>query len=806
MNNYRRMFCVVSMGLVLALLAAGPTAAADKKQKAAFPTSRPEGGSFSRPIDGEVLDISPPGFSWWRAAPRGKAQYRLNVTDAQGTVVYQSAPIDDPVHVPDRVLPAGRYGWTVDALDAEGNVLDTRRPCYFTITADAIAQPWVPAKQLLARVPEEHPRLLFPRAQLEQIRATLTTTRRETYESLRHQADAALRLDVPREPDYDKLPDRAQQRLGYAAAFSRMRHYHDSGMVNLALMYLLSGDRRYGEKAKSLLLGAADWDPEGISSVMSPFGDEVGLGLAKSAAEAYDWIYDLLSPSERAKVQKMLVARADQMLRRLEKRDYLAAAEESHAGRLPGYLVQHAIALAEEPRAELWMDYALRAMLSVFPHWAGPDGGWAEGLSYGLAYNTIFITPFESLRLATGFDLWQRPFHRKLRTFFVYNVSPRGEIFGFGDSFDSPVSGRAAALRGLLQFHAERYGDPTVRWWIDLLRDEAGKQPELPALPGLLFPSTVVAKAPHDLPQDAAFFGVGWAALHSDLAHPEKDLLVAFKSSPYGGVSHSYCDQNGFAILKGGKALALPGGSRYPQHGTPFHTRYTQQTIAQNAILVDGKGQLRSGSEHGGRLVAFETKRSFGYVCGDATAAYGELLKRCCRHVLLVRPSLLVIVDDLEAPAPAEFQWLLHTWEKLDLDPSKQSLVSRRGDASMEVQLLARGGLSFEQTDAWPLAPKTGYPTATQPEPAKRWHFTATTREPAARRRIAAIMTVGDKSERLRYTVRELPGGKVEVASTDTGASARVTIDLSVDHPGDSPILAVQCELAGSEPETLSVK
>jgi hypothetical protein len=30
------------------------------------------------------------------------------------------------------------------------------------------------------------------------------------------------------------------------------------------------------------------------------------------------------------------------MLRRLEKRDYLASAEESHAGRLPGYLVEHA--------------------------------------------------------------------------------------------------------------------------------------------------------------------------------------------------------------------------------------------------------------------------------------------------------------------------------------------------------------------------------------------------------------------------------------------------------------------------------
>lgn len=362
---------VVLCLLLLAMLAACPTEAAEKGQRRGFPASRPAGGSFLRPVDGEVLDISPPGFSWWRAAPRGKAQYRLRVKDEAGGVAYQSPTVDDPVHVPDQVLPAGRYQWTVEGLDATGKPFDSLPPRSFTIAPGAIAQPWVPAKGLLARVPSGHPRLLFPRAQLEEVRATLSTTRREAYESLRRQADEALRLDVPSEPDYDKLPDRAQQRLGYVAAFRHMRRYHDSGMVNLALMYLLSGQRQYGEKAKVLLLAAAEWDPEGISSIQSPYGDEIGLGLVKSAAQAYDWTYDLLTPDDRTKVKNMLIARADQMLRRLEKRDYLASAEESHAGRLPGYLVQHAIALAEEPRAEAWMDYALRAMLTVFPHWAG---------------------------------------------------------------------------------------------------------------------------------------------------------------------------------------------------------------------------------------------------------------------------------------------------------------------------------------------------------------------------------------------------------------------------------------------------
>ena len=356
MSQTAKLFTVVCLGVLLGTVSV--LEAAEKKAPRGFPALRPAQGSFSRPGEGETTDLSPPGFSWWRAAPRGQAAYRLKLLDERGRLAYESPLLEDPVHVPGQILPAGRYTWTVDALDARGHPIDTFGPRHFAIAPGAIAQPWVPAKELLSRVPVEHPRILFPRAQLEEIRGTLTTTRREAFAALQRHANAALKLEVPAEPNYDKLPTPAEQRLGYHKAFGEMRRYHTDGMVNLALMYALSGERRYGEHAKALLLGAAEWDPEGISSIMSSFGDEVGLGLVKSAAHTYDWIHDLLSPAERGKVRQMLIARADQMMRRLEKRDYLVNPEESHAGRLPGYLLEHAIALAEEPRAEVWLDYA----------------------------------------------------------------------------------------------------------------------------------------------------------------------------------------------------------------------------------------------------------------------------------------------------------------------------------------------------------------------------------------------------------------------------------------------------------------
>ena len=89
----------------------------------------------------------------------------------------------------------------------------------------------------------------------------------------------------------------------------------------------------------------------------------------------------------------------------------------------------------------------------------------------------------------------------------------------------------------------------------------------------------------------------------------------------------------------------------------------------------------------------------------------------------MIRPGVVVMVDDLEAPKPSEYQWLLHAWEKLELDESAQTFVSKRGEAFMQVRLFTGDQMRFAQTDAWPVEPKKGFPTASSPEPAKRWQY-----------------------------------------------------------------------------------
>lgn len=245
----------------------------------AFPDLRPKNGNFVRPEMDQVLSVSPPGFSWWLAAPEREASYRLEVLSSGGRTIYEADGIAENIHVPDIVFPAGHYTWTIEAYDQSGVKKDAREFGSFSIATDAMADPWTPPADLLAMVPKEHPRLLYPKDQLEVIKATLKTTRKEANENLIRLADEYLGTEAPVEPDYDEIEDRALRALAYRVSFREMRRYHLGAMTNTALAYLMTGKKEYGETAKTILLGATEWDPNGISSILAPYGDEIGLGL-----------------------------------------------------------------------------------------------------------------------------------------------------------------------------------------------------------------------------------------------------------------------------------------------------------------------------------------------------------------------------------------------------------------------------------------------------------------------------------------------------------------------------------------------
>jgi hypothetical protein len=775
---------LLSLVTVLAALFPGHPGLNAQDMSISFPSVQPKGGNFNRPSDGEIVDVTPPGFCWWRVEKKTRVSYQISILSEDGGEIHRSPLLNDPVYIPSTILAPGKYTWTVEALDAEGNIVALRKESHFEISNEAVSLPWIDPGKLLANVPRSHPRLLFPAEQLEEIRQNIGDRYREPYESLKKSADLALGIPLVGYPGFDTITGRknyAAKRTAYREEYHRVGDTYIGGVVPMALTYLLDGDMKYGLAVKSHLLHLCSWSLDGSMSVQDPKFDEVGLRLARALPQAYDWTHDLFAPAERVRMENWMAALADSFLVRMKTRDFLYYSGESHDGRVPGYLMEFAIVLAEHPEAVAWMDYAMKAALTVWPHWAGSDGGWAEGVDYALQYNERFITPIQSVLTGTGYDLWQKPFFRKFPYFLTYCISPVGEITPFGDSEDQPASRRADKLESMLLYYAHINKDAGLRWWADLLSENTAGVPEEihSAVRMLLTPDTIKPASPAGLSPDRAFMGIGWAAFHSDLASPENDLMLLFKSSPFGPVSHSHADQNSFAIMKGGKGLAIPAGERYPQHGSPFHTKYTRLTEAHNALLINGKGQIDKDARANGRIIDFKSLPHIGYAAGEAHLAYGPTVKKYTRHALLIRPSLILIIDEVETAEPAAITWLMHGKDKFLLDVEKQQIIASRGNESMKIMLWAEAGFAFSQSDEWPVDPKEGYPMVQTESPENQWHFYGRHLGQGNGTVIAALMSAeGSAGYPGMDTVKKDSGKKIKISSTLEGGG-RVDILLN---------------------------
>ena len=722
---------------------------------------------FPRPRDGAKLRITPAGLAWLPCP--SAAGYRLEISDAEGSVVYRKDVGSDPVHCPDRVFPAGRYDWDVVALDKAGREIARHGSQSYTILTKAAELPWIDPKELLARVPKAHARVLYPKSHLDAIRATLSTTRAKSWQACRAAAERALSKGVPEFPTYHRLEDAVTRRLEYQKYFGYFRRYVNGALMDLSLAFVMTEETRYADAAKKILLEIASWPTadDDVTSVSARWGDEAGLSFSKCAHLAYDWLYDALDEREKQLVFTMCRARAWQTYRRLTRKNYLTNPGESHDGRLIAYLSDMSLAMAgETPDAETWLTYSLKALLTVYPHWAGSEGGWAEGTPYGLWYNTFYIPAFEGLRQLAGYDLWQRPFFSNVRYFFFYCTANHGEIRPFGDSAEGggPGVGRGSGYAELMAFHAHRYDDPYIGWWVEQIPGYRGGQSGFLAL---LHEDALPSRPPTDLPNSRAFTGVGWAGLHSDVTDPENDTCLIFKSSPYGSVSHSHADQNAFAIMKGGAALAIPSGYYGPSYGKPHHALWTRSTKANNCVLIDGQGQKIRSAAACGAITESKDASGYSYVAGDATPAYMGKLSKWVRRILFLRPGLFVLLDEIAAPTRSQYQWMLHAFEKMSIEGNR--ITSRRRGTTLDVYLASSQSLSLSQTDQFDTPFNEGIPTAYHKDKANHWHVTAETVAKSDAVRIAAVMAVCGAKERFEIQLREMDGWFGAMATGDFG-------------------------------------
>jgi hypothetical protein len=269
------------------------------------------------------------------------------------------------------------------------------------------------------------------------------------------------------------------------------------------------------------------------------------------------------------------------------------------------------------------------------------------------------------------------------------------------------------------------------------------------------------AKAPTDLPQSKIFHGIGVASLHTTLLNSADDVHLLFKSSPFGSQSHGHNPQNSFQLNAYGETLLTTCVYR-DLHGSKFHYQWAHSTKAQNAVLVDGEGQIPHSATSMGRIVDSKLTPAWDYIEGDALPAYGGRLTRARRKIAFVKPDLIVICDDLAAPKPVSFQFMLHALSPFNVDDKSARLSAKQPKASVTAQYLSPTPLNFRQWDGFDPKPDREFPN--------QWHIEAGTQEKLSELQVLTVIVP-------QRGGRPDVAWKAERLESDTAIGARVLRD-----------------------------
>jgi hypothetical protein len=233
--------------------------------------------------------------------------------------------------------------------------------------------------------------------------------------------------------------------------------------------------------------------------------------------------------------------------------------------------------------------------------------------------------------------------------------------------------------------------DPEFRWF----RLQKGNQLKLPSVsPNIKFPEAAV------------FPEIGVAYMHTTLQNTKTNLMMSVRSSPYASMAHTHADQNTFNIAYGGKRLFYNSGYR-PAMGDPHFLEWHKHTQGHNGILIDGKGQAFNAGGYG-YIPRFIHGNQISYAVGVASNAYSGRdegqnidagMKLFRRHYIMLRPSIVVIYDELEADHPAEWSWLLHNDNMMKIDPMKKTILAGNELAQAQVSLFSSSAIEYKLTD-----------------------------------------------------------------------------------------------------------
>jgi len=705
---------------LLAVLAWAPCALLAEELNVNESPARPGEWGF-RPADGKASPTSPPGFVW--RPQQSTASYEIQIAREASfrKVHYAADGIRYNCHCPPAALEPGRWHWRFRYNTRSGATSAWSKARSFEIGPGSVVFPMPTRRELIGRIPKGHPRLFVRPGQLPHLRKLAAGPLEKQRDALVAECERLLRRppptrEPPRYPPGMKRLSEDWRRVWWGNRVYTIKVLN--GAATLGFTRLITGREDYGRLAKRLLLAAAEWDPKGATGYR--YNDEAGMPYNYYFARTYSFVHDLLSEAERAKCRKVMAVRGDEMYRHMA-RSHIWRPYGSHRNRAWHFLGEVGVAFLDEiPDAAEWVWFAMNVFYNAYPVWCDADGGWHEGVSYWRSYIHRFTWWADVMRVAMDVSAYRKPYFSQVGYYPMYLQPPGTVGGGFGDLC---ASRRSRDNRGLMTILATQAQNPYWQWYVDAHGGPRGEGGYIGFIRGAL--PKVRARPPDDLPASRCFRGTGLAMLNSNLSSAGSNVEILLKSSPFGTQSHGYESSNSLLLYAFGERLLIRTGRR-DIYGSKHHKDWMWDTKSTNCVTVGGVAQVKHSAAARGEILAFHTSGAIDYVAGEAAQSYPRgTLKRFTRHILFVKPDLVVVFDRLEAPTPTAFEWHLHAPTPMKLAGQRDVRIVNR-KAAARVSFLAPAGLKLSLTDQFDPPPRARVKLT-------EWHLTAKTAEPASR-------------------------------------------------------------------------
>lgn len=558
----------------------------------------------------------------------------------------------------------------------------------------------------------QHPRLLFDVAEKEDINERFTEQRfQNVLEGISENAKEQ-RSKIPVESlhfDLDQFPD--EEWLPTWDAWGAKIYHTGSALRLNARAYAFHEDLEAGEYVIKILVRLASWPnwTHPWQTKRGRFSEHRTGSWSHRVAEAYDLVYNLMDPEERAIIRKAIMKNiVEGVHRTYVHNDNITAATSNWLAMTVGGSLMCQSALFEDGEDTQFIEpYFTGAIMKLNKFLNkvtdSEDGAWGEGYGYNNYSFSNLSYSLPSIENVFGIDL-SRPLVGTYNEYIWAGLIKNKLWFEYGDSRGNLTSARNWA------FLLNKYREPRLSWFYNFLKENqsnyvANDQPVSNAQtksPSESYEDVIFNTV--DIPEEDPFeekpvklfrklgttvFKSGW--------EPD-DFVFVMRTGP--AYNHQHLDQGSFWLADRAELFVQErslGNSHY--YDDPLYESWLTQPVGHSTILVNGNHQSQRVGDHQDFAPGFDDHayvshfldgEHAAFSAGNIGRLYWDKVKELSRNVLYLKPRTLLMLDlVIPSEEDAEITLLYQTARLEDIKAGKEASSIVKDNATLQILHLA---------------------------------------------------------------------------------------------------------------------